>query len=226
MSAGVSFGAGGERVVRLEGRDVRRVLAASTDDMQDAIRYSGLMRHLDRLARRGDLHGDRYMTAAGAAGYIVNTGTSALALSAATAKTVWYVNGGSAKVASFCEFAIAFDGVTAANVPALVEMVYGTKASNSTPGTGSTSFTPVQVRGWGSGAAAAAAANACSSEPTVLTVTRTWLVSPNGGLLLVQFPLSREPTTLTTASTSGLQIGLRANAPNAVNIRSYAEIEE
>lgn len=221
----VDYGLGGERVLRFDGRDTRRVLRAAPEDMHEAVRHSALMEHLAGLARRGDRFPGMRMTAAGAVGSIVNSGTSAVSLSAATAKTIWYVNGGATKGASITEIAVAFDGVTASAVPCLIEMCFGTKASNSTPGTASTSFTPVQVRGWGSGVTATAA-NVCTSEPTVLTVTRTWLCSPNGGLVIIQFPLGREPTTLTTASTSGLQIGLRLNAPATVAARSYGEIEE
>lgn len=221
----IEYGLFGERIIRLEGREARSVLRASPEDMQEACRRADLMKHLDGLARRGDLFPGVRAASSGNSGFCVHTGTSALALSGATAKTIWYVNGGT-KAAAFTELAIGFDGVTATNVPALVEFVLGTKASNSTPGTASTTFTPVQVRGWNSSAASAAAANACSSEPTVLTVSRTWLTSPNGGVLIIQFPLGREPTTHNTASTSGLQMGLRVNAPNAVNVRSFCEIEE
>lgn len=221
----VEYGMGGERIIRLDARDSRHVLSASPEDFRDAVRYSKHMRHLGELARRGDRFPGMRAAASGEAGYVVHTGTSALALSGATAKTVMYVNGGT-KAATFCEMSIAFDGTTATNVPALIDLCYGTKASNSTPGTASTTFTPVQTRGWASGAASSAAANACSSEPTVLTVTRTWLTSPNGGILIIQWPLGREPVTLQTAATSGLQIAVRCNAPNAVNIRGYLEFAE
>lgn len=158
--------------------------------------------------------------------YVVNTGASAIALTAATAKTVIYINAGSNVDACLSELCVGFDGVTASNVPALVELVYGTKASNSTPGTGSTSFTPLQARGWAVKTAAAAAANTCTSEPTVLVSHRQWLVTPNGGLLVIQFPLGKEPTAHNIASTSGLQIGLRVTAPATVNCRGYTEHDE
>lgn len=222
----VEYGLGGERIIRMDGRDSRFVLAAAPDDMREAIRRTGHIRHLDRLARRGDRFPGLRASSAGAAGYIINTGTSAIALSAATAKTIWYVNTGANRNFSITEIAVGFDGVTASAVPGLVELVYGTKATNSTPGTGSTTFTPVQGRGWAVQTAAAAAANNCTSEPTVLVVHRTWLLTPNGGLLVVQFPLGREPVGHNIASTSGLQIGLRVNAPAAVNVRSFGEIEE
>lgn len=226
MSATLDRGAFGEQILRMDGRDARRVLAASPDDMQEAIRRAEFVRHLDRLARRGDRFPGMRATASGAVGYVVNTGASAIALSAATAKTIWYINTGANRNFSICEIAVGFDGVTASAVPALVELVYGTKASNSTPGTASTTFTPVQTRGWAVQTSAAAAANACSSEPTVLVSHRQYLVTPTGGLIVVMFPLGREPTGNNIASASGLQIGCRATAPAVVNVRSHVEIEE
>jgi hypothetical protein len=157
----------------------------------------------------------------------VTTGTAAIALTGGTAKTIMYINAAAANQPSITEFSVSFDGVTASAVPALIELVYGTKASNSTPGTGSTTFTPLQVRGWPAQASAQAAANNCTSEPTVLTAIKHWLLTPNGGLLVVQFPLGREPTGVASGTAiSGNQIGIRVTAPAAVNVRGYIEYEE
>lgn len=159
-------------------------------------------------------------------GYVVNTGGSAIALAAAAAKTCIYINAGSNVDTCLSELCLGFDGVTSSAIPALVELTFGTKASLSTPGTSSTSFTPLQNRGWAVKSPAAAAANTCTSEPTVQTSHRQWLVSPNGGLLIVQFPLGKEPTGHNIASTSGLQIAIRATAPAIVNVRGYTEHDE
>jgi hypothetical protein len=202
----------------------RNPIVADTDDMREAIHRFEFMRDIDAMLRRS--RQTDFRNAVPGQAYVVNSGSSAVALSAATAKTVIYINSGSTIVASLCEVCIGFDGVTASAVPALVEICLGTKATNSTPGTNSTSFTPLQIRGWEVKAATCTAANTCTSEPTVLTSTKQWLVTPNGGLLVVQFPLGREITTLTTASTSGLQVAVRCNAPATVNVRGYTEHEE
>jgi hypothetical protein len=160
-------------------------------------------------------------------GYTVTTGTAAIALTGGAAKTVMYINAAASNQPSIVEFSIGFDGVTASNVPALVELVLGTKASNSTPGTGSTAFTPLQIRGWPAQASAQTAANNCTSEPTVLTAVKQWLLTPNGGLLVVQFPLGRELTAVASGTAvSGNQVGVRVTAPANVNVRGYIEYEE
>jgi hypothetical protein len=203
----------------------KRDIPADTHDLREAIHRQEFMQHVDRMLQKArEIH--LYNAVPGNA-YIVNTGASAVALTAATARTVWYVNAAAANQPSVTELCVGFDGVTASNTPALVELVYGTKASNSTPGTGSTTFTPLQMRGWPAQASANAAANACSSEPTVLTANKFWLVTPNGGLLVVQSPLGREPTAVASGTAiSGNQIGLRVTAAQTVNTRSYVEFEE
>jgi hypothetical protein len=198
---------------------------ASIDDMQEECHRADFMRDIDRMLRRARDRRDLIASVPSQA-YVVNTGASAIALAAATAKTIMYVNTASASDLSVTELAVGFDGVTASAVPALVETCYGTAASNSTPGTGSTTFTPGQTRGWPTMSAATTAANACSSEPTVLTSHRQYLVSPNGGLLVIQFPLGREPTGLVTAATAGKQLAYRVTAPAIVNTRGYLEFEE
>lgn len=193
-------------------------------DVREALRRDRFFRDIDDYLRKAR-DSDVQAVVPGNA-YIVNTGSSAIALSAATAKTVMYLLTGSANQPSLVELCIGFDGVTASAVPALVELCLGTAATNSTPGTGSTTFTALQTRGWPAQTSAATAANNCSSEPTVLVSHRQWLVTPNGGLLLVQFPMGREPTGIVTASTSGKMMALRVTAPATVNCRAYSEYEE
>jgi len=204
----------------------KRDIPADGNDLREAVHRSAFMRDVDALLRRARERPDLLNAVPGNA-YVVNTGGSAIALSAATAKTIMYINSAAANQPSWVEICVGFDGVTASAVPALVELVYGTKATNSTPGTGSTSFTPLQVRGWPTQASAQTAANACTSEPTVLVTNKMWLVSPNGGLLVIQFPLGRETTQVASgAAISGIQAGIRCNAPAAVNTRGYIETEE
>lgn len=203
----------------------RGKLPADSGDMREFVRRQHFMEGIyGCLERARQAPGLR--AAAGGAGYSVHTGTSAIALTGATAKTVLYLLTGSSTSPAICEFSFGYDGVTAANVSSLIEMCLGTAATNSTPGTGSTSFTPVQTRGWPPGAGITTAANLCTSEPTVLTVAKPWLLTPNAGLMVVQFPMGREPDGLITASTSGKLIGFRHTAPNAVNVRGYVDFDE
>lgn len=184
--------------------------------------YRRIAALLERGRQRPDLVANQPGTA-----WTVTTGSSAIALSAATAKTIMYINAGSADQPVLTELSVGFDGVTASAVVVLVELTYGTKATNSTPGTNSTSFTPVQERGWPSQTPASTAANACTSEPTVQTTVKHWLVTPNAGLLVLQNPLSRENTGVASGtSQSGNQVALRATAPATVNTRGYLEFEE
>lgn len=148
----------------------------------------------------------------------------AIALVAATAKTVIGLAGGANNAPSLVEFAISFDGVTASAVPVLVEAVSGTNATNP-PGTASTTVTPKQVRGVTSASVHTAAYN-WTTEPTVLEVYKKRLLTPNGGLIVVQLPLGREPTGQVAASTQFKFVGYRLTAPAVVNTHIDLEYEE
>lgn len=156
-----------------------------------------------------------------ATGYTVTTGTSATALSAATAKTLINLIAGANQQAIITEFSVSFDGVTASAVPVLVELCQSTQATAGTPGS---SPTPAVIRGLGT--ASATPGINYSAEPTVLTVIKQWLVTPNGGLLVVQSPLGRETITNLSGSSTVKAVALRCTAPAAVNVRAYMEFEE
>jgi hypothetical protein len=205
----------------------RSFFPADAHDLQEAIQREEFYRRIKSYLERDIEVGGTIKASVPGNAYVINTGSSAIALVAATAKTVMYINSAAANQPSWVEWCIGFDGVTSTAIPALVETTYGTKASNSTPGTASTSFTPVQTRGWPTQASAQAAANACTSEPTVLVSQRQYLVSPYGGLLIMQLPMGRETTQVASgAAISGIQGGIRCNAPAIVNIRGYIEYEE
>ena len=150
--------------------------------------------------------------------YSADSGSSAVALSAATAKTCLMVIAPSTISGQLVELSVTFDGVTASNTPVLVELVKSSNATNSTPGTNNTSVTPVQSRGDGNtnGAGLAplfTAFAASTSEPTVLTVLKRWLVPPTSGFVY-QAPLGREAAIV---PSSGM--GVRLTAPQTVNAR-------
>jgi hypothetical protein len=139
----------------------------------------------------------------------------------AGAKTALMVIAGANSGLIVCEFGISFDGVTASAVPALVELVSSTQAGAGTP-TGTPTVT--QVRGRVTGGEPPTASGRYSAEPTTLVRHRAWYVTPNNGILVVQFPLGREPET----DDSGGSIkayGIRVNVSANVNVMAYMETE-
>lgn len=148
--------------------------------------------------------------------YTAPTG-AAVALSAATAKTVIGVKAHANSGLLLAGYNIGFDGVTASAVPVLVEICYCTWASNP-PGTNSTSVTPVQELGRVIAVGATAARN-WSAEPTVLTPMREILLTPNGGTIVYDYPLGTEPDC---AVAEGFAI--RCTAPAVVNVRATLKV--
>lgn len=145
-------------------------------------------------------------------GYSATTG-GAVALSAATAKSILGVKSHANSGVDLKKFRVAFDGVTASAVPVLVELCYCTWASNS-PGTNSTSVTPVQAYGRVL-AVGATAGKTWTTEPTVLTVVEEFLLTPNGGVIFYDWPLGDTPDS---ALAEGFVI--RCTAPATVNVRA------
>ena len=81
---------------------------------------------------------------------------------------------------------VMFQGVAPTGEPVLVELCYSTWATNS-PGTNSTSETPVQANGRVL-TAGFTAGRAWSSEPTTLTVLEPLFIHPQAGIVY-QIPL-------------------------------------
>jgi hypothetical protein len=150
-------------------------------------------------------------------GYTVPTG-GVVALTAATAKTVLGVKGHANFGLDLKKARVGFDGVTASAVVVLVELCYCTWATNS-PGTASTSVTPVQAYGRVS-AAGFTAGKTWTTEPTVLTVFDEILLDPNKGLLVYDFPLGDTPDS---ALAEGF--AYRCTAPANVNLRGTFWVE-
>lgn len=153
-------------------------------------------------------------------GYTVTTGTAAIALAAATAKTLIDLLAAANDYPTVVEFGVSFDGVTPSAVPVLVELCHSTEGAAGT----STGGTIRQVRGPRATANITAGVN-YTVEPTTLTVLKHWLVPPTSGMVM-QFPLGREPEGIVTAATAGKGLCLRVTAPAIVNVRAYIEYEE
>lgn len=150
--------------------------------------------------------------------YSAQTG-AAVALSAATAKTVLAVVAPAQFGVDWTGYEIGFDGVTASAVPVLIELCTFTAASNSTPGTNNTTATVNQVSGR-SITAGFVAFYASTSEPTVITPFDSFTITPNGGTIVRDF---QAPNTPDTAVSNGVLI--RMTAPAAVNVRSTIWVE-
>jgi hypothetical protein len=138
------------------------------------------------------------------AGYSAATG-AAVALAAATAKSVLSVIAPAQFGVDLTKIRVGFDGVTASAVPVLVELV-----SYTTDGTG-TAGTVNQVYGRSIAAGFTTKYN-YSAEPTTGTVLDRWTLTPNGGLVVYDWPLGTSPDT----AVSNL-IALRLTAPAVVN---------
>jgi hypothetical protein len=153
-------------------------------------------------------------------GYKVST-SSAVALSAATAKTCLMVITPAQFGGALRKLRVGFDGVTASAVPALVEVVRSTNATNSTPGTNNTNENSniLQYKGR-SITAGFTAFSASTAEPTVLTVMDSWLLTPAGGLVVYDFPLGDEIECDVSAG-----LGVRITAPATVNARVSLSFE-
>ena len=152
-----------------------------------------------------------------AVGYSCTT-EGAVALSAATAKTIIGAKAHANSGLQLKGYEISFDGVTAADVPVLVEICYATFATNS-PGTASTSTTVKQKYGRVL-TAGFTAGKTWTTEPTTLTVFKEFLLAPDKGFIAFQYPLGQEPDS---ALAEGFVI--RCTAPAAVNVRGGLDLE-
>lgn len=152
-----------------------------------------------------------------AVGYSVTT-EGAVALSAATAKSILGVKAHANSGLQLKGFEVSFDGVTASAEPVLVELCSATFATNS-PGTASTSVTARQKYGRVL-TAGFTGGKTWTTEPTVLTVFKEFLLAPDKGFIAYQWPLGQEPDS---ALAEGFVI--RCNAPAAVNVRATLDVE-
>lgn len=152
-----------------------------------------------------------------AVGYTCIT-EGAVALSAATAKSILGAKAHANSGLQVKSFLVAFDGVTASAVPVLVELCYCTFATNS-PGTNSTGIAESQTYGRVLAAGFTGGKN-WTAEPTTVTPIKELLLSPNGGVISYQYPLGQEPDC---ALAEGFVI--RCTAPATVNVRATLDVE-
>jgi hypothetical protein len=126
------------------------------------------------------------------AGYTASTLT-AVALAATATKTILFVTAPAQFGVDLKKIRVSFDGTTATNPPVRVELCTNTAVTNSTPGTNNTTIgTPPQVYGRAI-IAGFVGGYACVAEPTILAPIDYWLVDPNKGLVIYDFPLGDTP---------------------------------
>jgi len=149
-------------------------------------------------------------------GYSITT-EGAVALAAATAKTILGVKSGATTAnhgVDWLKYRIGFDGVTASAVPVLVELCAVTFATQPPTGTNNTTVTIMTDYGRAAATGFQAAKN-WTTEPTVISVIDSFLLTPNGGTILYDWPLGTSPD-----SPLGEGFAIRGTAPAAVNVRA------
>jgi len=148
--------------------------------------------------------------------YSIPTG-GAITLTAATAKSILGAKAHANSGLLLRKLKIGVLGVSASAVPVLIEICYSTWATNS-PGTNSTSVTPVQKNGRVL-TAGFTAGKTWTAEPTTLTVIDEATIAAFMGVLWYDIPLGDE---YDCALAEGWAI--RANAPAGVDIRATMSV--
>lgn len=133
------------------------------------------------------------------------TNTTAVALSAATAKTTVAVLGSANDTLALRRVTVSFSSVTSTDVPATVEIGIITAIGTVT------AFTPVQVTGRVLASSASAGYNA-TVEPTYNRILNSFYVPVQQGLFETWWPLGDE--ALADVSQG---FGIRITSPSAVN---------
>jgi hypothetical protein len=133
--------------------------------------------------------------------------------------TILEVNPPANRKAIITEASITFSGVSATDVPVLIQLCEVTATSAA-----GTAVTPASMKD-GQVAAGATAKKLPASEGTV-TVLKTYNVPPSSGLV-IQYPLGREPEIQGAASTAkGFSIRANRGAGAAINADANIEWDE
>jgi hypothetical protein len=136
-----------------------------------------------------------------------------------TMTTILEVNPPANRKAVITEASITFSGVSATDVPVLVQLVEVT--ATSAAGTG---VTPAPMKD-GQVTVGSTAKKLPATEGTV-TVLKQYEVPPSSGLV-IQYPLGREPEIIGAASTAkGFAIRANRGSGAAINADANIEFEE
>ena len=146
--------------------------------------------------------------------YTLNSG--AVALTAATAKTVLQLVTPATTRAKVVGFSVSFNSVTSTDAPAVVDLLRQTDA-----GTGGTAATLSPLDPDAPAALSSGLYDINSAEPTPANVLWTGYVTPVGGLFVYNFADGEEPVL-----DFSNRIGIRINSPaavSAITTFTYAE---
>ncbi len=144
-----------------------------------------------------------------------NAPTGAIALTAATARTVLQLIAASNHRATLKELSVSFDGVSNTATPVVVRLLRQTTA-----GTGGTSLTLTKGNPGDDETIQTTANHSLTAEPTAGDLIETYYIHPQGGRDW-QAPFA-EPTTI----PGGTRLGIEITAPAGVNVRVVAKGEE
>lgn len=145
--------------------------------------------------------------------------TAESAAVANTMATILEVNPPANRIATITEVSVTFSGVSATDVPVLVQLVEVTATSAA-----GTTVTPSSQRD-GQVTVGASAKKLPASEGTV-TILKTYNVPPSSGLV-IQYPLGREPQIIGAASTAkGYAVRCNRGAGAAINADVNIEWDE
>lgn len=117
---------------------------------------------------------------------------------------------------------IGCDGTNSANGPAIMEVCHSTWATNS-PGTSSTSVTPVAQDSGRPETIQCTAAKSWSAEPTVLTVLETFYIPAYMGSGLIFYPLSKP---MVCKGGGGCVVRVTQQSGVSVNVTGTIKAEE
>lgn len=138
------------------------------------------------------------------------------ALAAATAETLVQLRGVATAKARIVAWSISFDGISAADQPVVVDLLFQTTDGTATGAT-EVALNPDEP------AALLSGFHSFSAEPTAGSIIESYEVHPQGGMILREYPPGREPM-LTNATTS--RIAVRATSPAVVNAVAWIQWEE
>lgn len=151
----------------------------------------------------------------GRAIYTVDT-TAAVSLTSTVAKTTLAVLSPAQFGVDLLGFWVAFNGVSATDVPVFWELCTLSAATNSTPGTANTNeSSTITLEGGRSITTGFTAFSASTSEPTVLAAIKSSYLTPNGGYYEYEWPFGDSPDN---AVSTGF--ALRLTAPAAQTARA------
>lgn len=140
--------------------------------------------------------------------------SAAVALSAATVKTVLQLNAPTNQRIKIQRVGVFFDGASTTAVPVLVRLIVATTAGTNT------GLTLNKLVSSDSETIQTTAGENASAEPTKTTLLDQWLVHPQMGVDIT-YAFGQEKIIV-----GGGRVALDCNAPASVNVRAKIDFEE